>query len=80
VSQREGLSTPGPSVSSSNGEAEVEELPISSHVVAAKSRVLKSMFSSGTRESDKGLPVVLKVTKEGEIEMQNRISEVNTHS
>lgn len=62
----------GPSLPSSNGEAEVEELPISSTVVAAKSRVLRTMFSSGMRESDKGSPVILKVTREGEIEPQTR--------
>lgn len=64
---------PGPLVPLSNGEAEVEELPINSIVVAAKSRVLKTMFSSGMRESDKGSLVVLKVTREGEMEMPTSI-------
>jgi hypothetical protein len=67
ASQRDGSSTLVPL---SNGEAEVEELPINSIVVGAKSRVLKTIFSSGMRESDKGSPVVLKMTREGEIEVQ----------
>jgi hypothetical protein len=64
---------PGPLVPLSNGEAEVEELPINSIVVAAQSRVLKTMLSSGMRVSDKGSLVVLKVTREGEMEMPTSI-------
>ncbi|GAQ80777.1 BTB/POZ/Kelch-associated protein [Klebsormidium nitens] len=41
-----------------------EEIPVNSIVIAAKSAVLRQMLSNGMRESDKGAPVVLKVTTE----------------
>jgi hypothetical protein len=43
----------------------VEEIPVNSIVLAAKSCVLRTMLSNGMRESDKGEPVILKVTVEG---------------
>lgn len=48
-----------------------EEIPISSIVVAAKSRVLRTMLSNGMKESDVRTPVVLKVTEEGEKEHES---------
>lgn len=44
----------------------VEEIPVNSIVLAAKSCVLRTMLSNGMKESDKSAPVVLKVTPEGE--------------
>ncbi|GAQ88318.1 BTB/POZ/Kelch-associated protein [Klebsormidium nitens] len=45
-------------------EAWVEEIPVNSIVLAAKSCVLRTMLSNGMKESDKSAPVVLKVTPE----------------
>jgi hypothetical protein len=44
---------------------EAEEIPVSSVLLAAKSCVLRTMLSNGMRESDRGAPVVFKVTREG---------------
>ncbi|GAQ87558.1 BTB/POZ/Kelch-associated protein [Klebsormidium nitens] len=41
-----------------------EEIPVSSIVVAAKSLVLQKMLFSGMRESDKGAPIIIRVTNE----------------
>lgn len=45
---------------------EAEEIPISSVIVAAKSRMLKVMLSSEMREGRKDTPILLKVTSQGE--------------
>lgn len=44
----------------------VEDIPISSAVVAAKSHVIRRMLSSGMRESNKENPVVLRLKRDGE--------------
>ncbi|GAQ81093.1 BTB/POZ/Kelch-associated protein [Klebsormidium nitens] len=49
---------------SAKSSREVEEIPISSIVVAAKSQVLRTMLSSGMRESEKGAPLIIKVSRE----------------
>jgi hypothetical protein len=48
----------------------LEEIPVNSIVVAAKSRVLKAMLSSGMKASDKRAPITVKVTLEGKPTMQ----------
>ncbi|GAQ80063.1 hypothetical protein KFL_000450190 [Klebsormidium nitens] len=40
----------------------VEKIPVNSIVLAAKSRVLRTMMSNGMRESDKDTPLIVKVT------------------
>jgi hypothetical protein len=49
----------------------LEEIPLRSIVVAAKSRVLKAMLSSGMKELDKRAPITVKVTKDGKPIMQS---------
>lgn len=43
----------------------VEEIPVNSIVLAAKSCVLQRMLSNGMKESDKSEPLLLKVTPQG---------------
>jgi hypothetical protein len=59
----------GPLVASSAMDL-LEEIPLNSIVVAAKSRVLKAMISSGMKESDKRAPMTVKVTPEGKPSME----------
>jgi hypothetical protein len=47
-------------------DAHVEDIPISSAVVAAKSHVIRRMLSSGMRESNKENLVVLRLKSDGE--------------
>ncbi|GAQ81086.1 BTB/POZ domain-containing protein [Klebsormidium nitens] len=54
----------GPPGVAASGAGASEEIPISSIVLAAKSRVLRTMLSNGMKESDASAPVVLKVTEE----------------
>ncbi|GAQ88328.1 hypothetical protein KFL_004180140 [Klebsormidium nitens] len=49
---------------SSRGAEGPEEIPISSIVVAAKSRVLRAMLSSDMREGQKDAAIVVKVTRQ----------------
>lgn len=50
----------------SSGEAEgPEDIPVSSIVLAAKSRVLRAMLSSEMREGQKDAAIVVKLTRQG---------------
>ena len=48
-----------------------EDIPVSSVILAAKSEVLRTMLSSGMKESDKREPILLKVTARGEAGCQS---------
>ncbi|GAQ88325.1 hypothetical protein KFL_004180100 [Klebsormidium nitens] len=50
--------------SDEDSEDEVEEIPVSSMVIAAKSLVLRRMMLSEMKEAQRDAPIVLKVTRE----------------
>lgn len=66
-SEKELLHAAGDAVESIHGRDEVEEIPISAAVVAAKSDVLRTMILSKMKESQKEAPIVVKVTRRGEL-------------
>lgn len=62
-------SAPAPNFSQSSSEPATpvdDDIPVDSIVLAAKSSVLNTLLSNGMKESDKSVPVIVKVTLEGE--------------